>query len=232
VSAGAALPVGGADSPTIREDAPPSGASRRGRFITLEGVDGAGKSTHAAWLAAAIAERGHRVVATREPGGTALGESLRALLLAQPMSHDTEALLMFAARREHVELVIRPALARGDWVLCDRFTDATYAYQGGGHGVSKARIADLERFVHDDCRPDRTVLFDLPVAVSRQRLAKAEAGGRTLDKFEREQDAFFERVRAAYLERAAAEPARFRVVDSARPLADVQAELEQMLAAL
>ena len=204
----------------------------RGRFITLEGVDGAGKSTHAAWLATAIAARGHRIVATREPGGTALGEALRQLLLAQAMTHDTEALLMFAARREHVEQVIRPALARGDWVLCDRFTDATYAYQGGGHGVSRARIGELERFVHDDCRPDRTVLFDLPVEVSRQRLAKAESAGRPLDKFEREQDAFFERVRAAYLERAAAEPARFFVVDSARPLSDVRADLERMLAGL
>ena len=233
MSAGTARPPAGAADRAGERDAGASGESRRrGRFITLEGVDGAGKSTHAAWLAAAIAARGQRVVATREPGGTALGEALRALLLAQPMTHDTEALLMFAARREHVELVIRPALARGDWVLCDRFTDATYAYQGGGHGVSRARIAELERFVHDDCRPDRTVLFDLPVAVSRQRLARAEAGGRTLDKFEREQDAFFERVRAAYLERAAVEPGRFRVVDSARPLSEVRAELEQMLAAL
>ena len=201
----------------------------RGRFITLEGVDGAGKSTHVEWLAEAIAARGHRLVATREPGGTALGESLRELLLTRAMTHDTEALLMFAARREHVEEVIRPALGRGDWVLCDRFTDATYAYQGAGHGVSLDRIAELEHFVHHDCRPDLTILFDLPVEVSRQRLGNAAASGRVLDKFEREAQTFFERVRAAYLARAAAEPARFRVVDSTQPLAAVRTQLERFL---
>jgi dTMP kinase len=205
--------------------------SARGRFITLEGIDGAGKSTHAVWLKDAIAARGITVVATREPGGTALGEALRDLLLAQPMTHDTEALLMFAARREHLEQVIRPALARGDWVLCDRFTDATYAYQGGGHGVARERIAELEHFVHGDCRPDLTILFDVPAVVSRARLERARAGGRDLDRFEREEHAFFERVRDAYLARAAAEPARFRIVDAARPLPEVRAELAQLLAA-
>ena len=145
------------------------------------------------------------------------------------MMHVTEALLMFAARNEHVEQVIRPALERGDWVLCDRFTDATYAYQGGGHGVPATRIAELERLVHDDCRPDLTILFDLPVAVSRQRLAKAEAEGRALDKFEREQQDFFERVRSVYLQRAAAEPRRFCVVDSSQPLPAVRAQLERLL---
>jgi dTMP kinase len=203
--------------------------AERGRFITLEGVDGAGKSTHVAWLTEAIAARGHNLVATREPGGTELGESLRELLLTRAMAHDTEALLMFAARREHVEQVIRPALLRGDWVLCDRFSDATYAYQGGGHGVALARIAELERFVHDDCRPDLTILFDLPVEVSRQRLGKAQVEGRVLDKFEREAQAFFERVRATYLARAAAEPARFRVVDSTQSLAAVRAQLAGLL---
>ena len=204
----------------------------RGRFITLEGIDGAGKSTHAAWLKDAIAARGTTVVTTREPGGTPLGEALRDLLLTQPMTHDTEALLMFAARREHVEQVIRPALVRGDWVLCDRFTDATYAYQGGGHGVARERIAELEHFVHNDCQPDLTILFDVPTTVSRERLERAQEGGRELDRFEREERAFFERVRDAYLARAAADPVRFRVVNAARPLSDVRAELAQLLAAL
>jgi len=204
----------------------------RGRFITLEGVDGAGKSTHAAWLSGAIAAVGHRVTATREPGGTPLGERLRELLLHEPMTHDTEALLMFAARREHVEQVIRPALARGDWVVCDRFTDATYAYQGGGHGVSRAWITQLAAAVHPDCNPDLTLLFDVPLAVSRARLDRSAANGRTLDKFENERQEFFERVRAAYLERAAADPQRIRIVDSSRPVADVRVELAGILAAL
>ncbi len=203
----------------------------RGRFISLEGIDGAGKSTHAAWLKDAIAASGRTVVTTREPGGTPLGEALRKLLLEHPMTHDTEALLMFAARREHVEQVIAPALARGDWVLSDRFTDATFAYQGGGHGVGKERIADLERFIPENCRPDLTILFDVPLAVSRERLDRAHAEGRDLDKFEREERAFFERVRNVYLERASFDPARFRVVNSARPLADVRADLTQLLAA-
>ncbi len=204
----------------------------RGRFITLEGVDGAGKSTHAKWLAEAIGAAGHRVTVTREPGGTPLGEQLRELLLHVSMTHDTEALLMFAARREHVEQVIRPALARGDWVVCDRFTDATYAYQGGGHGVPRDWITRLAAFVHPGCNPDLTLLFDVPLAVSRARLDKSAAAGRTLDKFENERQEFFERVRAAYLERAAAEPLRIRIVDSSRPLADVRAELAGILAAL
>jgi dTMP kinase len=204
----------------------------RGRFISLEGIDGAGKSTHAAWLKDALRARGRSVVATREPGGTPLGEALRALLLEHPMTHDSEALLMFAARREHVEQVIGPALARGDWVLCDRFTDATFAYQGGGHGVPRERIAELERFVPANCRPEITILFDVPIAVSRERLERSRAKGRDLDKFEREELAFFERVRNVYLERAALEPARFRVVNSARPMADVRADLTRLLEAL
>jgi dTMP kinase len=205
---------------------------RTGRFITLEGIDGAGKSTHAAWLAARIAASGRAVVATREPGGTVLGEKLRALLLQESMTRDSEALLMFAARREHLELVIRPALARGDWVLCDRFTDATYAYQGGGHGVPRVRIRELEQWIHGDCQPDVTFLFDVPTGVSRARLDAAQREGRALDKFEREESAFFARVRDAYLERAATEPRRFRIVDSTRPLAMVRAELDTHLAAL
>ena len=204
----------------------------RGRFISLEGIDGAGKSTHAAWLKDALLVRGHPVVATREPGGTPLGEALRALLLAHPMTHDTEALLMFAARREHVEQVIAPALARGDWVLCDRFTDATFAYQGGGHGVPQERIAELEHFIPASCRPDVTILFDVPIEVSRERLERGRAKGRDLDKFEREESAFFARVRAAYLERAAREPGRFRVVNAARPMDEVRSELARLLEAL
>ncbi len=203
-----------------------------GRFITLEGIDGAGKSTHVAWLAARLQARGRVVVATREPGGTALGEKLRALLLREPMTRDSEALLMFAARREHLDDVIRPALARGDWVLCDRFTDATYAYQGGGHGVAFARIRELEQWIQGETRPDVTFLFDVPPGVSRERLDRAQTEGRDLDRFEREADAFFQRVRAAYLERAAAEPGRFRIIDSSRPLDAVRAELEVHLDAM
>jgi dTMP kinase len=206
--------------------------SRPARFITLEGIDGAGKSTHVPWLAAAISARGHEVVATREPGGTPLGETLRELVLRQPMTHDAETLLMFAARREHVERVIRPALAHGHWVLCDRFSDATFAYQGGGHGVPVERIRELEQWVHGDCRPDLTYLFDVPPAVSHARLRLAQSEGRELDKFENEAGAFFERVRAAYRARAAGDPRRFRVIDSTRPLPDVRAELGAHLAAL
>ena len=203
-----------------------------GRFITLEGIDGAGKSTHAGWIAERIAARGQTVVATREPGGTALGEKLRQLLLHEPMTRDSEALLMFAARREHLDLVIRPALARGDWVLCDRYTDATYAYQGGGHGVPFARIRELEQWIDGDCRPDLTFLFDVPLETSRARLERAEREGRELDRFEREAQAFFDRVRSAYLDRAAAEPKRFRIIDSSQPPAFVRAELDRHLAAM
>jgi dTMP kinase len=206
--------------------------ARPGRFITLEGIDGAGKSTHVPFIAERIEAAGHRLVATREPGGTAVGEALRALLLREPMTHDSEALLMFAARREHLDQVIRPALARGEWVLCDRFTDATYAYQGGGHGVDRARIRALEAWIHGDCRPDLTFLFDVPPGVSRERLQRAEAEGRALDKFEREANAFFERVRNAYLDRAREDPARFRVIDSTRPIAEVRTDLAAATAAL
>jgi len=203
-----------------------------GRFITLEGIDGAGKSTHIKWLAVEISARGHGVVSTREPGGTPLGEALRELVLRQPMTHDTETLLMFAARREHLEQVIRPALARGDWVVCDRFTDATYAYQGGGHGVPLPRILELEQWVHGDRQPDLTLLFDVPPEVSRKRLDLARSEGRELDKFETEAGGFMGRVRDAYLARAAADPARFRIVDSTRPMADVRADLGRHLAGL
>ncbi len=207
-------------------------ANNTGRFITLEGIDGAGKSTHVGWLGERIEALGHRVVATREPGGTPLGEKLRALLLHEPMTHDSETLLMFAARREHLEQVIRPALARGEWVLCDRFSDATFAYQGGGNGVPAARIRDLEQWIHGDCQPDLTLLFDVPPEVSRARLDKARLEGRQLDKFERAARSFFERVRDTYLARAAADPRRFRVIDSSRPIAAVRGELASHLASL
>jgi dTMP kinase len=205
---------------------------KRGLFITLEGIDGAGKSTHAGWLVDALSARGRSVVATREPGGTPLGEALREILLHQPMAHESEALLMFAARRQHVVDVIRPALERGAIVVCDRFTDATYAYQGGGHGVSLELIAALERMLHADCNPDLTLLFDVSGAVSRQRLDRLSARGHALDKFEREASGFFDRVRNVYLARAAADPRRFRIVDSTRPLAEVRADLERLVDAL
>lgn len=204
----------------------------RGRFITLEGVDGAGKSTHVAFIADALRARGASVVATREPGGTPLAEKLRELVLDMPMSHDSEVLLMFAARREHVNDVIRPALQRGDWVLCDRFTDATFAYQGGGHGVDAARIATLAHWVHADCQPDVTLLFDVPEEVSRARLSRAAQNGRKLDKFEREHGDFMQRVRGVYHSRARAEPGRFRIIDSAQPLDVVRANLKAIVDSL
>ena len=204
----------------------------QGCFITLEGIDGAGKSTHLPWLAERIRSSGHAVVTTREPGGTVVGEALRDLLLHAPMTHDCEALLMFAARREHLHNVIRPALARGDWVLCDRFTDATFAYQGGGHGVPTTHLAALETWIQGDTRPDRTFLFDLPSDVSRQRLGRARGAGAPPDKFERESGAFFDAVRSAYLERARAEPGRFRIIDSSKPMAEVRDQLSRHIAVL
>lgn len=193
----------------------------RGRFITLEGVDGAGKSTHTEWIAEFLRGQGLEVVSTREPGGTPLGEKLRALVLTDPMGLDTETLLMFAARCEHLHQVIEPALARGAWVVCDRYTDATYAYQGGGRGLGAARVAALETWMQAG-RPDRTWLFDVPLAVARARLADA----REPDRFEREGAAFFERARAAYQARAAAEPDRIQVIDSTRAIPEIRAELE------
>jgi dTMP kinase len=201
---------------------------RRGRFITLEGIDGAGKSTHLPWLKECLERQGKRVWTTREPGGTPLGERLRELLLHESMTRVGEALLMFAARREHCEREIWPRLKDGTWIVCDRFADATYAYQGGGHGVARETIAALERAALGDFRPDRTLLFDVPVAVARQRLDD----GRALDKFESERGEFFVRVRDAYLERARAEPGRIRVVDATRPRGEVRAELEEIVRTL
>ena len=195
----------------------------RGKFITLEGVDGAGKSTHLAWIAERVRAHGRDVLVTREPGGTALGESLRALLLSQPMHIETETLLMFAARREHLAKVIAPALDQGRWVLSDRFTDATYAYQGGGRGLAFDRIAVLEQWVHGALQPDLTLYLDLPVEAARKRLAASQADP---DRFEREAGDFFERVRAAYRARAAAEPARITVIDADRPMDIIKKQLE------
>ncbi|MBH3411687.1 dTMP kinase [Pseudomonas putida] len=199
-----------------------------GLFITLEGPEGAGKSTNRDYLAARLREQGLDVVLTREPGGTPLAEKIRELLLApsaEVMAADTELLLVFAARAQHLAEVIRPALARGAVVLCDRFTDATYAYQGGGRGLSVERIAALEQFVQADLRPDLTLVFDLPVEVG---LARAAARGR-LDRFEQEGQAFFEAVRQAYLQRAHGEPQRYSLLDAAQPLEAVQRAIDALL---
>ena len=191
------------------------------RFITLEGVDGAGKSTFVGWIERRLQARGHEVVVTREPGGTRVGEALRQLLLHEDLDPLTETLLLFAARKEHLRTVVLPALSRGAWVLCDRFTDATFAYQGAGRGVDTGKLAALEDWVQEGLKPDCTILFDLPVAIARQRSAAARAP----DRFESEQDAFFERVRQGYLARAAADPARFRVIDATRSVAEIEAQL-------
>ncbi|MDX5372643.1 MAG: dTMP kinase [Pseudomonadaceae bacterium] len=199
-----------------------------GLFITLEGPEGAGKSTNREYLAERLRAEGIEVVLSREPGGTPLAERIRELLLTpsdEPMASDTELLLMFAARAQHLAEVIRPALARGAVVLCDRFTDATYAYQGGGRGLSEARIATLEDFVQGPLRPDLCLVFDLPIEVG---LARAAARGR-LDRFEQEGSSFFEAVRQTYLRRAAANPERYRVLDAAQPLEAVQRDIAGLL---
>ncbi|MBX9429982.1 dTMP kinase [Ralstonia pseudosolanacearum] len=203
-----------------------------GKFITFEGIDGAGKSTHLAWFAqqleARLAPQGRKVVVTREPGGTPLGERLREVLLHERMHLETEALLMFASRREHIAEVIQPALERGDWVISDRFTDATFAYQGGGRGLAIERLEALEQWVQQGLQPTRTLLFDLAPEVAAARLADA----RTPDKFEAESAQFFVRTRAEYLRRAAAEPGRFVIIDAARARDDIRKDLETLLASL
>lgn len=202
----------------------------RGRFITLEGVEGAGKSTHVETIRAVLTAAGHETIVTREPGGTGISERIRAILLdgAGAMDAETELLLMFAARAEHLAAKIRPALARGAWVVCDRFTDSTYAYQGGGRGFSLDRIALLEGHVQGDFRPDLTILFDVDVATG---LARAGRRG-PADRFEREDIAFFERVRQIFLDRAAREPGRFRIIDSRPPVEVVESALRKLLAGL
>jgi dTMP kinase len=200
-----------------------------GKFITLEGIDGAGKSTHLAWLAERVRLRGVDVVVTREPGGTPLGEKLRDLLLHEKMHPDSEALLMFAARAEHIQNVIRPALARGAWVISDRFTDATFAYQCGGRGIAEKRIAALETWVQQGLQPDLTLLFDAPLDVARERLDRNDADP---DKFEREREDFFGRVRAVYLKRAESFPKRIKLISAVGNLYSIQKQLEKIIATL
>lgn len=199
-----------------------------GKFITFEGIDGAGKSTHIAFVADLLASAGRTVVTTREPGGTPLGEKLRELLLHEKMHLETEALLMFASRREHLAQVIEPALARGDWVISDRFTDATFAYQGGGRKLDRHKLDLLEQWVHPHLQPDLTLLFDVPLDVARARLDASRA----LDKFEQEKSDFFEATRNEYLRRAAQFPQRFRVIDSTRSIAEVHQTLSGIIAEL
>lgn len=205
------------------------------KFITFEGVDGAGKSTHLESFADALRKRGFDVVVTREPGGTPLGEQLREILLRQAMSIGTEAMLMFAARLEHIEQVIKPALRAGKWVISDRFSDASFAYQGGGRGMDWGKLRQLEQWVHPDLQPDLTLYFDVPVEVARQRLrmsARAGANDVSLDRFEQEQADFFERVRAGYLKRIRENPQRYAVIDAVQTLDSVKLELEVIISKL
>jgi len=203
-------------------------SEKSGRFITVEGGEGAGKSTNLAFIQSLLEAAGHKVVFTREPGGTELGEEVRALLLGHKhtgMAEDTELMLMFGARAEHIAQKIRPALERGEWVLCDRFTDASYAYQGGGRGIAWERIAALEHWVQGDLRPDLTLLLDLPVEVGMARAGKRSAP----DRFESEQMAFFHRVRAAYLRIAEQQPQRVKVIDASLALEQVQAQIAEVM---
>ena len=204
----------------------------RGKFITFEGIDGAGKTTHLDWfrqrLEQHLAADGATVLMTREPGGTAMGECLREILLHQAMHLETEALLMFAARSEHLQQVILPALARGDWVISDRFTDATFAYQGGGRGLARSKLEVLESWVQDGLQPDLTLLFDIPNEMASERRGAARAP----DQFESQSAAFFERSRDEYLRRAHEAPERFAIVDAARTIPEIQIELEIIIARL
>jgi dTMP kinase len=206
---------------------------KRGRFITLEGIEGAGKSTVARYLAEWLGARGIRACLTREPGGTALAERVRNIVLergAEELTPVTETLLMFAARGIHLETLIRPALARGEWVVCDRFTDATRAYQSGGRGVSRILVEELARAVHPTLTPDCTLLLDLPVDVGLAR-SKKRSGDAPTDRFEAQPAVFFERVRAVYLELARREPQRFKIIDASVPLAEVEKQVAGELAA-
>jgi len=204
-------------------------AAQRGKFITLEGVDGAGKSTHVTWIAELLRKAGREVVVSREPGGTPLAEKLRSRVLSEAMDPVAETRLMFEARADHVQKVIAPALARGAWVVCDRFTDSTIAYQGAGKGVDRALIDELARKVHPGLKPDLTLVFDASYTVSSQRL---NASGRALDRFESAGSPFFERVRAAYQEIARQDPGRVRLVDGTRPAEQVKELIQKILATL
>jgi dTMP kinase len=205
------------------------GAKVRGKFITLEGVDGAGKSTHLNWIAGRLGAAGKNVLVTREPGGTPLGEELRKLLLTQAMHLETETLLMFAARREHLDKLILPALAAGKWVLSDRFTDATFAYQGGGRGLDLGRIENLENWVHQGLQPDLTLVFDLSVEEAKRRRSAATA---LPDRFERENLDFFARVRAVYLARAGRYPGRIQLIDASQTVENIRKSLEYIIVTL
>jgi dTMP kinase len=202
--------------------------NKKGLFLTLEGSEGVGKTSNLEYIKSLLDKAGIECIVTREPGGTALGEALRDMLLGEDfkgMSDDTELMLMFAARAEHVAQVIRPALQQGQWVLCDRFTDATYAYQGGGRQLDMARIEGLEQWVLGELRPDLTLLLDAPVEIGRQRAGKRS----TPDRFEQERDGFFNRVRQTYLDRAKAEPQRIHVIDASGDLASVQGQIDRVL---
>jgi dTMP kinase len=201
----------------------------RGRFLTVEGVDGAGKSTHLQFIADFVASRGRHAIVTREPGGTDLAEHLREVILTQAMAPEVETLLIYAGRADHVTRVIRPALEAGSWVICDRFSDATAAYQVAGKGVPAQLVDSLAAIAHPGLVPDRTLVFDCPYETAAKRLT---ASGKKLDRFEREDRAFFERVRGAYLARAKAEPARVRVIDATASLSDTRKALERHLSDL
>ena len=201
----------------------------RGRFLSLEGVDGAGKSTHLQFIADLVASRGRHAIVTREPGGTDLAEHLREAILTQAMAPEVETLLIYAARADHVARVIRPALEAGSWVICDRFSDATAAYQVAGKGVPAQLVDSLAAVAHPGLLPDRTLVFDCPYETASKRLT---ASGKKLDRFEREDRAFFERVRGAYLARAKAEPARVRVIDATASFSDTRKALERNLSDL
>jgi dTMP kinase len=203
----------------------------RGKFITLEGIDGAGKSTHLSWLENLLEGMGKSIVVTHEPGGTPLGEKLRALLLdtSLTMHPETEALLMFAVRREHLDKLILPALTKGDWVISDRFTDASFAYQGGGRGLSEDKLDDLECWVQGTFQPDITFYFDVTSKLGRKRLNNREAGVESTDRFEKEKDEFFDRVRESYLKRARKFSHRIHIIDSSQSLEDIRLELKDII---
>jgi len=199
------------------------------KFISIEGIEGAGKSTQLAFIQRYLSDNGKQLIVTREPGGTPLGEEIRSLLLTPTdsgMAIDTELLLMFSARAEHVARVIKPALEQGEWVISDRFTDATFAYQGGGRGISQQRISELANWTLKGLKPDLTLLFDLPVEVGQQRVLSRNQG---VDRFEQEKIEFFQKIRTCYLERAKQEPNRIKVIDSSQSIAEIQSQLITIL---